>query len=94
MFKKIFFRRFGVHWLVISDEGSHFIAKQFEILLKKYREKYGVTTPYHSQTSGQVEVFNREIKIIVEKTISLSMKNWASKLDDAIWVYLTAYKHQ
>lgn len=30
------------------------------------------------------EVFNRDIKTIFEKIVSLSRKDWATKLDDAI----------
>ena len=52
--------------------------------------KYGLG--YHPQTSGQVEVSNREIKSILEKTVAQSRKDWADKLDDALWAYRTAYK--
>ncbi|XP_057730429.1 uncharacterized protein LOC130945740 [Arachis stenosperma] len=44
------------------------------------------------ETSGQVEVFNRKLKGILEKTISVSRKDWSRKLDDALWAYRTAYK--
>ncbi|XP_075107124.1 uncharacterized protein LOC142180098 [Nicotiana tabacum] len=44
------------------------------------------------ETSGQVEVSNREVKQILEKTVSMNRKDWAGKLDDALWAYRTAYK--
>ncbi|XP_073304104.1 uncharacterized protein [Primulina huaijiensis] len=37
-----------------------------------------VETPYHLQTSGQVEVSNREIKKILEKTVGSSRKEWTT----------------
>ncbi|XP_060200599.1 uncharacterized protein LOC132628859 [Lycium barbarum] len=42
--------------------------------------------------SDQVEVSNREIKRILDKTVSASRKDWTLKLDDALWAYKTAYK--
>lgn len=51
-----------------------------------------VATPYHPQNNGQVEVSNREIKQILEKTVSLSRKYWSSRLQDAMWAYRTPYK--
>ncbi|CAN6440429.1 unnamed protein product [Victoria cruziana] len=42
--------------------------------------------------NGQVEVSNREIKRILEKTVRPDQKDWSSKLDDALWAYRTAYK--
>jgi hypothetical protein len=92
LFKKIIFPRFGVPRIVISDGGSHFISKHFEKLLQKFGVRHKVATPYHPQTSGQVEVSNREIKAILERTVSASRKDWSTKLDDALWAYRTAYK--
>jgi hypothetical protein len=39
-----------------------------------------------------VELSNREIKQILEKTVSTSRTDWSSKLHDALWAYRTAYK--
>ncbi|KAI3510680.1 hypothetical protein L1887_17812 [Cichorium endivia] len=91
-FKRIIFPRFGVPRVVISDGGSHFIERKFEALLKKYGVHHRIGLAYHPQTSGQVEVSNREIKSILEKTVASSRKDWSIKLDDALWAYRTAFK--
>jgi len=46
---------------MISDGGTHFCNKPFESLMKKYGITHKVVTPHHPQTSGQVELVNREI---------------------------------
>ncbi|XP_073057302.1 uncharacterized protein [Primulina eburnea] len=38
------------------------------------------------------EISNREIKQILEKSVKTNRKDWAIKLDDALWAYRTAYK--
>ena len=45
---------------------------------------YKLSIPYHSQTSGQVEVSSRQIKLILEKTMSQKQKDWSTKLVDAL----------
>ena len=91
--KKNIFSRFGVPRTIISDGGSHFCNKLFKSVLAKYGVKqHKVATPYHPQTSGQVEVSNREIKQILAKTVNANRKDWSRKLDDALWAYRTAFK--
>ncbi|XP_059461884.1 uncharacterized protein LOC132190871 [Corylus avellana] len=51
-----------------------------------------VGTPYHPQTSGQVEISNREIKGILERIVNPSKKDWSLRLNDALWAYRIAYK--
>lgn len=86
------FSRFGFPRAIISDGGSHFKNWKFDALLRKYGITHKIATPYHPQTSGQVEVSNREIKKILQKTVRPDRKDWSSRLDDALWAYRTAYK--
>ena len=90
--KENIFSRFRVPKAIISDGGSHFCNKPFENLLSKYGVKHKVATPYHPQTSGQVELANREIKTIQMKVVNSNRKDWSLKLLDSLWAYRTAYK--
>ena len=84
--------RFGTPMTINSDGGSHFSNKVFEKLISKYGIKHIMSLAYHPQINGQAEISNKEIKKILEKTVSSSRKDWSLKLDDALWVYKTAYK--
>nr|CAN60998.1 hypothetical protein VITISV_010331 [Vitis vinifera] len=90
--KENIFSRFGVSKAIINDGGTHFCNKPFETLLAKYGVKHKVTTPYHPQTYGQVELANREIKNIFMKVVNTSRRDWSVKLHDSLWAYRIAYK--
>ncbi|KAI5348725.1 hypothetical protein L3X38_001612 [Prunus dulcis] len=75
------FTRCGIPRAVISDGGSHFCNRPFETLMKKYNITHRVSTPYHPQTSNQVEISNREIKDILERVVNNTRKDWASKFN-------------
>ncbi|XP_038902507.1 uncharacterized protein LOC120089165 [Benincasa hispida] len=86
------FTRFGTPRALISDEGTHFINHIISKLLAKYNVRHKIATAYHPQTNGQAEVSNKEIKSILEKVVNASRKDWAQRLDEALWAYRTAYK--
>ena len=77
--------RFGTPKTIISDRGSHFVNKVFDKLMSRYGIKHIMSLAYHPQTNGQAEISNREIKKILEKTVSSSGRDWSLKLDDALW---------
>nr|GEX34509.1 reverse transcriptase domain-containing protein [Tanacetum cinerariifolium] len=89
---KSLFAGFETSRAIKSDRGTYFCNDMFA----KVRSKYGVThrlsNAYHPQTSGQVEVSNRGLKHIPERTVGENHASWSEKLDDALWAFKTAYK--
>jgi transposase InsO family protein len=66
-------------------------------VLRKTLAKYGVDhrvgSPYHPQSSGKVELSNRELKLILEKIVNRSRSDLPTKINDALWAYRTALKN-
>ncbi|GKC05280.1 reverse transcriptase domain-containing protein, partial [Tanacetum coccineum] len=91
-FLRKLFSRFRVPKSLISDRRTHFCNSLLEKTFKQYGVTHRLATPYHPQTSGQTKNTNRAIKRILERTVNGNMKEWADKLDDALWAFKTAYK--
>ncbi|GJT51225.1 reverse transcriptase domain-containing protein [Tanacetum coccineum] len=91
-FLKSLFARFGAPRAIISDRGTHFCNDQFSKVMLKYGVTHRLSTAYHPQKSGQVEVSNRGLKRILERTVGENRASWSNKLDDALWAFRTAYK--
>nr|GEV03508.1 reverse transcriptase domain-containing protein [Tanacetum cinerariifolium] len=91
-FMKSLFSRFGTPKAIISDRGTHFCNDQFAKVMSKYGVTHRLSTAYHPQTSGQVEVTNRGLKRILERTAGENRALWTVKLNDALWAFRTAFK--
>nr|GEZ65631.1 reverse transcriptase domain-containing protein [Tanacetum cinerariifolium] len=91
-FLKSLFANFGTPHAIISDRGTHFCNDQFAKVMLKYGVTHHLATTYHPQTSGQVEVSNRSLKRILERTLGENRASWSDKLDDALWAFRTAFK--
>nr|GEW04284.1 reverse transcriptase domain-containing protein [Tanacetum cinerariifolium] len=91
-FLKSLFSRFGTPKAIISDRGAHFCNDQFAKVMSKYGVMYRLSTAYHPQMSGQIEVTNRGLKRILERTVGENRALWTDKLDDALWAFRTAFK--
>lgn len=90
--KENIFSRVGTLRAVISDEEKHFCNRFLEYLSKKYGIIHKVSTPYHLQTSGHVEISNSKIKNILEKMINPTRKGWSLRLTNALCAYRTNFK--
>nr|GEU92226.1 reverse transcriptase domain-containing protein [Tanacetum cinerariifolium] len=74
--------------LIYSISDSPWFAK----VMLKFGVTYHLAAPYHPQTSGQMEVSNRGLKRIIDRTVGENRASWSDKLDDALWAFRTAYK--
>nr|GFA45485.1 reverse transcriptase domain-containing protein [Tanacetum cinerariifolium] len=83
---------FGTPRAIISNRGTHFCNDQFARLMIKYGVTHRLATAYYPQTSGQVEVSNRGLKCILERTVGENRALWSDKLDDALWAFRIAFK--
>nr|GEV76167.1 reverse transcriptase domain-containing protein [Tanacetum cinerariifolium] len=91
-FLKSLFARFGTPHEIISDRGTHFCNEQFAKVMLKYGVTHCLSISYYPQTSGQVEVSNRGLKRILERTVGENSASWSEKLEDSLWAFRTAYK--
>ncbi|GJY48212.1 reverse transcriptase domain-containing protein [Tanacetum coccineum] len=94
-FLKSLFARFGTPRAIISDRETHFCNDQFAKVMSKYGDTHRLATAYHPQTSGKVEVSNRGLKRILERTVGENRSSWSDKLDDALCAFRggsTAFK--
>nr|GEX60345.1 reverse transcriptase domain-containing protein [Tanacetum cinerariifolium] len=92
MFLKSLFSQFGTPKAIISDRGTHFCNDQFARVMSKYGVTHNLSTVYHPQTSGQVEVTNRGLKRILERMVGENHALWSDMLEDALWAFRTAFK--
>nr|GEZ12791.1 reverse transcriptase domain-containing protein [Tanacetum cinerariifolium] len=91
-FLKYLFARFGTPRAIMSDRETHFCNDKFSKVMSKYGVTHRLSTAYHPQISGQVEVSNRGLKRILKRTIGENRTSWSEKLDDALWAFRTTYK--
>nr|GFB73091.1 reverse transcriptase domain-containing protein [Tanacetum cinerariifolium] len=91
-FFKSLFSWSGTPKAIISDRGTHFCNDQFARIMSKYGVTHRLSTAYHPQTSRQVEVTNRGLKRILERTVGENRALWSDKLEDALWAFRTAFK--
>nr|GEX36905.1 reverse transcriptase domain-containing protein [Tanacetum cinerariifolium] len=91
-FLKSLFSRFGTPKAIISDRGTHFCNDQFSRVMAKYEVTHRLSTAYHPQTSGQVEVTNRGLKRILKRMMGENRASWSDKLEDALWAFRIAFK--
>ncbi|KAL2082862.1 hypothetical protein ACEWY4_020635 [Coilia grayii] len=80
--------RVGVPREVLTDQGTNFTSSLLKDVYKYLGIKGIKTTPYHPQTDGLVERFNKTLKSMLRKFVSDSGSDW----DDWLPYLLFAYR--
>ena len=81
----------GCPQLILSDRGTHFNNNMIKSLMDKFKINHLLSTPYHPQTNGLVERFN---KTLCESLARLSLRNndWDLYIAPTLFAYRTT-KH-
>jgi len=80
--------RHGCPKIILSDRGSHFVAKIINSLCDRFRIKHQLSAPYHPQTNGAVERFNKTLCETLAK-IAEKDNQWDKHIPAALFAYRT-----
>ncbi|GBB94648.1 hypothetical protein RclHR1_23990002 [Rhizophagus clarus] len=83
--------RHGCPAKLLSDRGTHFNNQMVEKLLEKFGIKHVFSTPYHPQTNGLVERFNRTLCESLSKLV-IQTNEWDRYIAPVLFAYRTS-KH-
>nr|GFA44924.1 reverse transcriptase domain-containing protein [Tanacetum cinerariifolium] len=92
-FLKSLFFQFGTPKAIISDRGTHFCNDQFARVMSKYEVTHRLSTAYHPQTCGQVEVTNRGLKRILERMVGENRDRRKLQLNELSELHDQAYEN-
>lgn len=85
-----FFCRFSVPNQLHSDQGKQFESNLISSICKLSQLKKLPTTPYHTQSDGLVERFNRTLTNILASTAKEHPFKWESHLKKVCFAYNTS----
>lgn len=84
--------RHGCPEKILTDRGTHFNNLLVSLLMKKFEMKHLLSTPYHPQTNGLVERFNRTLIEGLSRTINNHVNDWDKYVAPVLFAYRTS-KH-
>ncbi len=82
-----FICRYGTPMVIHSDQGRDFESKLFKEMCILLSIKKTRTTPYHPQSDGQVERFNRTLLNMLSKHVEDDQTDWDIHIPHVMMAY-------
>ena len=81
------FARHGIPEGILTDQGKNFTSALLGELYRLIGTRSLRTSPYHPQTDGLVERFNRTLKAMLRKVLKGEKRNWDHMLPFVLFAY-------
>ncbi|PIK38531.1 hypothetical protein BSL78_24624 [Apostichopus japonicus] len=85
-----FICRFGVPEELHTDQGRQFESELFQHMCRMLDIGKTRTTPFHPQSDGMVERFNRTLEAMLSTVVSRNQKDWDTWLPYTMMAYRSA----
>lgn len=82
--------RHGCPTIILTDRGTHFNNQLLKGLCEKFEVEHLMSTPYHPQTNGLVERFNRTLIESLARLTQQHVNNWDKYIAPALFSYRTS----
>ena len=79
--------RYGAPLHLHSDQGRDFESNLFKEVCRLLDIRKTHTTPYHPQSDGQVERFNRTLKLMLRSFVNVNQNDWDDHLSFVTMAY-------
>ena len=90
VFLNEFVARYGVPYVIHTDQGTNFESNLFKELCKMLGISKTRTSPYHPQCDGQVERMNRTLIELLKLNVDNPTENWDLELGLTLMAYRSA----